>query len=205
MMISKKDLLAMTGISYGQLYRWKRERLIPEEWFIKQSSYTGQETFFPREQILSRIQSIQDMKDRYSLEEMAKILSPEIKEVLVTSDDLAELKELQVSTLAIFHSVMEKDSFTPMEVVIMVLLARMQNEKSLDDKQTGELLLGIKNTISRIRSGMMLTLFQSHEEYHLLLSPEQGDLLFDDAIELLWSARIDETLSTLKVQYKGLF
>lgn len=46
MLISKKDLLAITGISYGQLYRWKRERLIPEEWFIKQSSYTGQETFF---------------------------------------------------------------------------------------------------------------------------------------------------------------
>ena len=36
MLISKKDLLAETGISYGQLYRWKREQLIPEEWFIKQ-------------------------------------------------------------------------------------------------------------------------------------------------------------------------
>ena len=50
-LISKKELLQQTGISYGQLYRWKREKLIPEEWFIKQSSYTGQETFFPREQI----------------------------------------------------------------------------------------------------------------------------------------------------------
>ncbi|MCL2486473.1 MAG: YhbD family protein, partial [Oscillospiraceae bacterium] len=32
-LISKKDLLEFTGISYGQLYRWKREGLIPEEWF----------------------------------------------------------------------------------------------------------------------------------------------------------------------------
>ena len=42
MLISKKDLLNDTGISYGQLYRWKREGLIPEEWFIKQPSFTGQ-------------------------------------------------------------------------------------------------------------------------------------------------------------------
>ena len=44
MLISKKDLLARTGISYGQLYRWKRQNLIPEEWFIKKSTFTGQET-----------------------------------------------------------------------------------------------------------------------------------------------------------------
>ena len=57
-LISKKDLLVVTGISYGQLYRWKRQQLIPEEWFIKKASYTGQETFFPREQIISRIETI---------------------------------------------------------------------------------------------------------------------------------------------------
>ena len=32
-LISKKDLLQETGISYGQLYRWIRERLIPDAWF----------------------------------------------------------------------------------------------------------------------------------------------------------------------------
>jgi len=66
--ISKKDLLAETGISYGQLYRWKREGLIPEEWFVKRSAFTGQETFFPREKILERVRMILDMKDEQSLE-----------------------------------------------------------------------------------------------------------------------------------------
>lgn len=75
MLISKKDLLIVTGISYGQLYRWKREGLIPEEWFIKKSSYTGQETFFPKEQAISRIRIILDLKDTYSLEEMAEIFA----------------------------------------------------------------------------------------------------------------------------------
>ena len=30
-LISKKDLLARYGISYGALYRWKRMGLIPED------------------------------------------------------------------------------------------------------------------------------------------------------------------------------
>jgi DNA-binding transcriptional MerR regulator len=72
--ISKKELLAETGISYGQLYRWKREGLIPEEWFVKRSSFTGQETFFPRERILERVKAILAMKDGWSLEEIRREL-----------------------------------------------------------------------------------------------------------------------------------
>lgn len=73
MEISKKDLLKETGISYGQLYRWKREGLIPEEWFMRRSAFTGQETFFPRDKIIPRVQAILELKEQYSLEEMAKI------------------------------------------------------------------------------------------------------------------------------------
>ena len=59
-LISKKDLLNLTGISYGQLYRWKRKDLIPEEWFIRKSTFTGQETFFLKEEILERIRAKQE-------------------------------------------------------------------------------------------------------------------------------------------------
>ncbi|MTL48522.1 DUF4004 family protein, partial [Turicibacter sanguinis] len=62
-LISKKELLQLTNISYGQLYRWKRKNLIPEEWFIKKSVSTGQETFFPRKEILERIERILELKD----------------------------------------------------------------------------------------------------------------------------------------------
>ncbi|WP_067934013.1 YhbD family protein [Alicyclobacillus kakegawensis] len=75
-LISKKELLEQTGISYGQLYRWKRKNLIPEAWFIRRSTFTGQETFFPRQQILARIEKIQSMKDDLSLDEMAAMFSP---------------------------------------------------------------------------------------------------------------------------------
>ncbi len=74
--ISKRELLQATGISYGQLYRWKREKLIPDSWFIKRSSYTGQETYLPRRAI-ERIGFILENKDRYSLTQLQGMLSPE--------------------------------------------------------------------------------------------------------------------------------
>ena len=59
-LISKKELLELYGISYGALYRWKRMGLIPEDWFIRRSTPTGQETFFRREQILPRMELIRE-------------------------------------------------------------------------------------------------------------------------------------------------
>jgi hypothetical protein len=79
-LISKKELLDEKGISYGQLYRWKRKQLIPEEWFIRKSTFTGQETFFPKDLILSRIDKIMNMKDDLSLDELADKLSPLLPE-----------------------------------------------------------------------------------------------------------------------------
>jgi len=74
-LITKKELLQKYGISYGALYRWKRMGLIPDEWFIRKSTYTGQETFFERGIICPRIEEIIKNKDNMSLEEIAKMFS----------------------------------------------------------------------------------------------------------------------------------
>ena len=76
-LISKKDLLARYGISYGALYRWKRKGLIPEEWFIKKSTVTGQETFFPYKLVCERIELIQSQKEDILLDELAHQLNKE--------------------------------------------------------------------------------------------------------------------------------
>lgn len=89
-LISKKELLELTGISYGQLYRWKRKKLIPEEWFIRKSTFTGQETFFPKEKILARIEKIKELKDELSLDELAGMLSPNPAAVMLTKEEVLE-------------------------------------------------------------------------------------------------------------------
>lgn len=72
--ISKRELLEMFGVSYGALYRWKRMGLIPEDWFLRKSTSTGQETFFRREQIIPRVEKILDRSA--SLEELANQMNP---------------------------------------------------------------------------------------------------------------------------------
>lgn len=75
-LITKKELLELTGISYGALYRWKRMKLLPDEWFIHRSTVTGHETFFPRERVLQRVEEIQTLKEQMSLEEIARRFQP---------------------------------------------------------------------------------------------------------------------------------
>ncbi len=117
-LISKKELLEATDISYGQLYRWKRKGLIPEDWFIKKSSFTGQETYFPKYKVLSRIEKIKNMKEDVSLDDLADVFTPTLGEVkldhreivtrgLATADVLRMYQEAGGSseTLA-FHDIL---------------------------------------------------------------------------------------------------
>lgn len=98
-LISKKELLGKYGISYGALYRWKRMGLIPEDWFIKKATVTGQETFFPRQLICDRVELILGKKD-VSLEDLAKELNGKAKtEAVLKISTVYGEKELKVSEL----------------------------------------------------------------------------------------------------------
>ncbi len=97
-LISKKELLELYKISYGALYRWKRKGLIPEEWFIKKSAVTGQETFFPRKLICERMELIQKQKDDTSLEELSRQFSTESKKnATITLDTVFGRKTFYLS------------------------------------------------------------------------------------------------------------
>lgn len=103
-LISKKDLLQQTGISYGQLYRWKRKGLIPEEWFTRKSTFTGQETFFPRDKMLERVERIRNMKDEdLSLEAIADTFSPAmIADVALTPAEVRSRELVSNAALDLF-------------------------------------------------------------------------------------------------------
>jgi len=90
-LITKKELLDQTGISYGSLYRWKRKSLIPDDWFIHRATYTGHETFFPKDKILARISEILEMKGDMSLDEIAVTFNPSKKDVDLEAVDLPSL------------------------------------------------------------------------------------------------------------------
>ncbi len=104
-LISKKELLEVYGISYGALYRWKRKGLIPEDWFIRRATPTGQETFFPEEMIRERVETILSGKNELELDALARRFRGEEEEewMLLVSASYGEksyrLKDVKKITL----------------------------------------------------------------------------------------------------------
>ena len=206
MYISKKDLLKETGISYGQLYRWKREGIIPEEWFIKQSAFTGQETVFPKRQIINRIKAIQELKNKYTLEELAKILSPEIAERYFTTDDLEIIEEIQKNLIPAFVQGFDKNSFTFIEVLIMIAISELKTNTDISLGQIIEMVEGLKDYLAQIKStGFILIVFDRSNDYYGTLYEEQAQVFIDSRLKIIRRIHLNEISNKLKLKYRKSF
>ena len=192
MEISKKDLLKTTGISYGQLYRWKREGLIPEEWFVKRSSPTGQETYFPQEKILKRIHAIQQLKDSYSLEELARILTPEVSNRLFCEEDLEHFDELDIDVAADFMDAMSKDSFVFLEVLVMIALSQAMVDSAITEEERTHAVSFLSKRMSELHSAdYVLELLQAQGHLYVLLKKEGSEVYLDDGLVAIRSIHLN--------------
>ncbi len=150
-LISKKEILDITGISYGQLYRWKRKELIPEEWFIKKSSYTGQETFFPKEKILDRINKIIDLKDDMPLDDLAAMFTNKTNIQDVNEEYVIDKRIIREETLPIYKDIFrEKDVYTFRDILLMDILQSQFDLGKLTINEIEEMLKLIDREYSNI-------------------------------------------------------
>lgn len=202
-LISKKDLLAATGISYGQLYRWKREKLIPEEWFIKRPSYTGQETFFPRDQILSRVQTILSAKDKYSLEELSRLFSPESASHFCTMEELSDWPELSPELLSALPGVWGNGPYTFDQAVLLTALSQAARRLPIEASQLPILLVRLRSAAGEVTNlqEMTLTLFRAGEELHVLLSKTAVPTALDGDLPLLGRWDLGHLAGQLKLNH----
>lgn len=194
-LISKKDLLAVTGISYGQLYRWKRGRLIPEEWFIKQSSYTGQETFFPREQILSRVHSILELKDQYSLDELSDILSPKRTSCMFTPEHARSISEINPAFIDCFH---EEKIFSFQYLVFLATLSASSLPLEVRISLAKKTAVALSDDV---KQGVVFTTGNVH---HLVFMHGIEAFFFDSEIEVVEILSLEEFADKLKMKYRNL-
>jgi hypothetical protein len=179
-LISKKELLALTGISYGQLYRWKRLKLIPESWFIKQATSTGQETYFVKDKILKRVAFILDNKEKYSLEELAAILSPTFTNKLFRSGELKKNRWLDESIIQQCEESLSKKTFTFTEVLFMAIMSKWKEEWKLGESKIAEWISSVQNWLPRLKNNSyrLLMCEKGKEKFYILT--EQGKSVFLD-------------------------
>lgn len=204
--ISKKELLRLTGISYGQLYRWKREKLIPEEWFNKQASSTGQETFFPKEAILKRVERIKAWKDQYSLEEMAAMLSPEFVDRLFSEEDLEQFHEIDIEIAATFMDLWEKDEFTYREIIAMVMLSKIKDALSLSSKDCLSLIHAVLVSFqSMVSLEYHCVIFCFEDNYLHAFYPSSQKPIFDTRLSCVYELSMQEVSNQMKEKYQSIF
>ena len=140
-LISKKELLKMTDISYGQLYRWKRKSLIPEEWFIKKSSFTGQETFFPKNEILDRVEKIKNFKDDISLDELANIFSPDLSTIFLEENDVLEQNIVSKLTINLYKDIYKENSGFHFNQLLFITIIDKFLQSGKTSLEEGKLIL----------------------------------------------------------------
>lgn len=205
-LISKKELLELTGISYGQLYRWKRERLIPEEWFIKRASFTGQETFFPRSQILPRVQAILNNKDKYSLTELSKMLSPDTAPALIDSTALAQIEEIAPDLLPAILYCFQKESYELFDLALFAAISQAEAALGIQGDERRDVVELCVSTAKLRQLDSVLTVFLVGGAYHALMTKADSPLVFDSTIQTgACTVSISEAAAAIKVKYRALF
>lgn len=191
-LISKKELLEKTEISYGQLYRWKRERLIPEDWFVKQSTFTGQETFFPRKPILQRIKEIKRLKDKHSLGELAEILAPQ-------SDQALELPTLDHPLVLRLPELLEREELKTGEVAFAWGLANLTKKSRVLQVSLENLILRVAPVLADLElAGTICTVFRVGSSLNAVFSRGFRRLNFDTGVKEIGSFALDEALRGLR-------
>ncbi len=199
-LITKKELLKLTGISYGQLYRWKRENLIPESWFIKRASYTGQETFFPREKILGRIAGILELKDKYSLEEVADMLSPELTNRIFNSGDLRDIRAFDSEVRETFEKNLGKSYFNFIELIFIFIVSKLIKESVISSKHIDEFIESMKNWFPVLNStSFMLIVFEKDTVRFFLLARQDSRIFHDNGTREITSYDLDEVSKELNL------
>jgi hypothetical protein len=200
-LISKKELLEQTGISYGQLYRWKRKNLIPDDWFVRKSTFTGQETFFPKEKILARIDQIKNMKDDISLDDLAGIFSPGFSGIVMKKEDLLETKLISEKSLDCFVMKFgERKEFDFVMILYIYILERCFVSGEVDEND-GKLILTILETIYPKFSGKNCILLMIKKDgVPICCLSEKVELYFDIDVRTICRIDINECIENLKLK-----
>ncbi|MCY8700611.1 YhbD family protein [Bacillus spizizenii] len=201
-LISKKELLEKTSISYGQLYRWKRKNLIPEEWFIRKSTFTGQETFFPREDIIKRISMIQKMKENLSLDEMREMLSPKMKDVSMTADELIHKGLISRTALDVFSDGGGNSVFSSRDLLSLYVLEgflQSGNVSLAEAKLAAEVLK--QHDTEEIKKQTELIVLRKLGVTTCFIAAAADSILFESSVKVVERVDLVKASEELKTTY----
>ena len=199
-LISKKDLLVLMNISYGQLYRWKRKNLIPEEWFIKKSVSTGQETFFPKEKIIARINNIIELKDEASLDELAERFSNKsIKNLYLKRSYILEHSIVSETVLNMFEDFSgREENYNEISLFSLLIYKDLILSGIINGDEAKEISLALKKEYGRIEEEMTLIIKRKLGVCFYYLVSEGKEIDLDEIAVVVQKINLDRVKERVK-------
>jgi len=199
-LISKKQLLKVTHISYGTLYRWKRMGLIPESWFIHKATETGQATYFLKDKILPRIDRIKELKGELTVEQMQELFSANVESFKIPMKDFTDLDIVGKMSLTAFTSVFpDKNMLDFNDVFGMYVVDHLMKLSGIyleDAKQVLRLLCRYLS-VEASKDYQLLLLRKMGVPMTVLVSGED-QILLEDNTEIIACANLVEFEEALK-------
>ena len=183
--ITKKELLEQAGISYGQLYRWKRLGMIPESWFIKRPAATGQETVLPRKKILARIEEIQSLMEAHSLEDIVAMLSADVKKDVISFEELYKSPYLQNEYVNAVGNYFKKPGYTAVEYMMIICAADVARKERFTTRQYVDLLrycLPVAEKCTTLECRCVF--FAAGGDWHIALLDNKTPPVFDHGLRI---------------------
>ncbi|MQR97562.1 DUF4004 family protein [Fictibacillus phosphorivorans] len=201
-LISKKDLLEEANISYGQLYRWKRKNLIPENWFIRKSTFTGQETFFPKDDILLRIEKIKTLKDDLSLDELADMFSPSPTLTSLSADELSKRNIVSQTAIDMFNNFHgPNQSFSFNQLVTLYVLNSLLQTGDVNRAEGLDLLELFHNQAQTVKNaGCELIFIRKMGVSFFILTPEPANLCLEPQAKKIAHYKLSQCMEELKLK-----
>jgi DNA-binding transcriptional MerR regulator len=206
-LISKKDLLIETGISYGQLYRWKRKKLIPEEWFIRKSTFTGQETFFLKDKVLERVERIKRMKDNLSLDDMVHVFSGQ-KEPLAVSFTKQEVLERNIVSSVVLEQFAQSVPLTEHipfgQICLYYLIDKLLREGKISRSEGDLIYQTVYPQLQHIQqqNGVFYFIRKMGVPVVTVISP-QSEAFFDQEVGLVAKVAFQTLFDEVKANLQG--
>ncbi|HAT4092884.1 TPA: DUF4004 family protein [Clostridium perfringens] len=199
-LISKKDLLVLMNISYGQLYRWKRKNLIPEEWFIKKSVSTGQETFFPKEKIIARINTIIELKDEASLDELAERFSNNsIKNIYLKRSYILEYNIVSETVLNMFEEFSgREENYNEISLFSLLIYKDLILSGIINGDEAKDISLALKKEYGRIEEEMTLIIKRKLGVCFYYLVSEGKEINLDEIAVVVQKINLDRVKERVK-------
>lgn len=201
-LISKKELLELTGISYGQLYRWKRKNLIPEEWFIKKSSFTGQETFFPKVKMLERVDKIKNMKDDVSLDDMVEVFSPQLADVFLSREEMLSKNLVSNMTLEIYKDMHnEEQTFSFEKILYLSIVEKFLQSGDAGVEEGRSILKNLEDNYKNFQNKKCsVVLIRKFGIGISVLISETKDFYLDKSAKLVLQVDADKCIEEIKTK-----